>query len=345
MLTPAVSIPSDTSIMRASRLLSLLLLLQTRGRVGAAELARRFGVSVRTIYRDIDELSASGVPVYAERGRAGGFALHADYRSRLPALNPREAAVLPFAPLGDAAAAIGVGVEATTAQQKWLSALPGDSARSAQRVAERFHLDPAPWYTRTETLPLLPSLAAAVWSDRRILFRYRGWNSSGERRVHPLGLVLKGERWYLVACDGSKTRSYRVGEITALVVLDESARRPTGFVLGDYWKQNVQRFEQGLFQRRATVRISAAGRRLLADLLPAWLAAVPPDVPAGVDWVETEIPLEDTAISARQLLRLGDDVEVLAPAELRAALIAEAQAIVRRHAGDFQTIDPENRGA
>lgn len=318
--------------MRASRLLSLLLLLQTRGRVAAAELARRFGVSVRTIYRDIDELSASGVPVYAERGRAGGFALHADYRSRLPPLNPGEAAMLPFAPLGEAATAIGVGGEATRAHQKWLSALPRESARSAQRVSDRFHLDPAPWYTRTEALPLLPVLAAAVWSDRRVSFHYQGWSASGERRVNPLGLVLKGARWYLVASDGRKVRTYRVGEIAALEVLAEPARRPDGFDLADHWRNSVARFEQSLFQRRAKVRISAAGRQLLTDLLPAWLLATLRPVPAGVDWVEMEIPFEDTAISARQLLRLGDDIEVLDPRELRTALLAEARAVIRRHA-------------
>jgi predicted DNA-binding transcriptional regulator YafY len=331
MLTTTVSIPVHPRAMRASRLLSLLLLLQTRGRVGAAELARRFGVSVRTIYRDIDELSASGVPVYAERGRGGGFALHADYRSRLPALNPSEAAALPLAPLGEAAGAIGLADAAAQAHHKWLAALPGESARSAQRVADRIHLDPTPWYTRPEQLHQLPALAAAVWSDRGIEIRYQGWRAEARRRLYPLGLVLKGARWYLVASDGQSIRHYRVASIRSFVTLDQPSRRPEGFDLGAYWKLSVQRFEQDLYRRKALVRVSAAGRQLLADLLPEWLLATLPLVPPDVDWFEMEIPIEDTSISAKQLLRLGAEVEVLAPTSLREAVLDEARAVLRRH--------------
>ena len=136
--------------MRASRLLSILILLQMRGRLSAEALAAEFEVSVRTIYRDIDQLSAAGVPVYAERGRAGGFALLDGYRTKLTGFTPAEADALVLAGVGGAAAA----------QLKLLASLPPDAGASAQRVAQRFHLDPANWYTRAEALPLLRNISA-----------------------------------------------------------------------------------------------------------------------------------------------------------------------------------------
>src|SRR5574338_1215164 len=158
--------------MRASRLLSILILLQMRGRMSAEALAAEFEVSVRTIYRDIDQLSAAGVPVYAERGRSGGFQLLDGYRTRLTGFTPAEADALLLAGVGGAAADLGIGAELAQAQLKLLASLPPDSGASAQRVATRFHLDPINWYTRSEPLDLLPSLAAAVWRDQRIRIRY-----------------------------------------------------------------------------------------------------------------------------------------------------------------------------
>jgi predicted DNA-binding transcriptional regulator YafY len=158
--------------MRASRLLSLLILLQMRGRMSADELAAEFEVSVRTIYRDVDQLSAAGVPVYAERGRNGGFALLDGYRTRLTGFTPSEAEALLLAGVGPAAADLGIGAEAAAAQLKLLASLPPDSGASAQRVAARFHLDPVNWYSRAEASDMLPALANAVWGELRIRVRY-----------------------------------------------------------------------------------------------------------------------------------------------------------------------------
>lgn len=315
--------------MRASRLLSILLLLQNRGRSSAAALARHFEVSVRTIYRDIDQLSATGVPVYAERGRGGGFALHEGYRTRLAALTADEASALPLAPLGDAAAMIGAGAVARSAQLKLLASLPTESARSAQRVAERIHLDPIAWYGRAETLDLLPALANAVWSDRSVTIEYESWRGRVTRKLAPHGLVLKGGLWYLVAAQAGSMRTYRVSNILVLETSEQGFRRAPRFDLASYWKESVAAFEQRLFRRRARERISPAGRRLLADFVPMWLAAAPRQSPDGTAWIEIELPIEDSAMTAKQLLRLGAEVEVLEPPELRAALAEEAAAVLR----------------
>ena len=320
--------------MRASRLLSILIMLQMRGRLSADALAREFEVSIRTIYRDIDQLSAAGVPIYAERGRTGGFALHEGYRTRLTGLTPAEAEVLLLAGAGGAAADLGVGPEAAAAQLKLLASLPPDSGASAQRVAARFHLDPAPWYARIEPLDVLPSLASAVWRDRRIRIGYESWKSSVARELDPLGLVLKAGVWYLIASADGKPRTYRVSNIRSLEVLDKSFQRPARFNLPRHWSASSREFEARLMSERAVVKLSPEGRRLMRDNYPAAEQAIAAKQskcrPEG--WVKAEIPIESFTQSARQLLRLGAEVEVVSPPTLRAAIAEEARRVAKLYA-------------
>jgi len=315
--------------MRASRLLSILILLQMRGRLSAEALAQEFEVSVRTIYRDIDQLSAAGVPVYAERGRAGGFALHDGYRTRLTGFTPGEAHALLLAGAGGAAADLGVGAEAAAAQLKLLASLPPDSGASAQRVAQRFHLDPANWYARAETIVCLPVLAEAVWREKKVRVRYESWTDVVTRDLDPLGLVLKGGLWYLVAASKGQPRTYRVSNIQDLRVLEIAAKRPARFDLARFWRGWVKDFEKRLLRERAVVKLSPSGRRLLRDVSPAAAAAVAaahtPCTPEG--WVRADIPIESIEYAARQLLRLGAEIEVLQPPALRTALATEAKAV------------------
>lgn len=314
--------------MRASRLLKILILLQLRGRLSADFLAGEFEVSVRTIYRDIDQLSAAGVPVYAERGRSGGFELAGGYRTKLTGFTPSEAEALLLAGVGGAASDLGVGAEAAAAQLKLLASLPPDSGASAQRVASRFHLDPISWYSRAEPLEQLPALAAAVWRDRRIRVEYESWKGVVTRELDPLGLVLKGGNWYLVAASKLQPRTYRVSNIKKLEVLDDPVRRPQRFDLAKFWTASAKDFETRLMRERATVRITAQGLRIFRDINPAGAAAV--QMPAGHEgWLKTEIPVEGTEHAARQLLRLGTEIEVLEPLALREAVSREATAIAR----------------
>lgn len=328
--------------MRSSRLLSILLRLQLRGRVTAAELAREFEVAVRTVYRDLDALSAAGVPVHAERGRGGGIVLAPGWRTQLTGLTGAEARSLPLAGLAGAARDLGLASEAADVQLKLLASLPADAAADAGRIAERFHVDPLPWYHRPEALPLLPALAAAVWQGQRVRIAYDSWQGHAERTLSPLGLVLKGGLWYLVARAagrGTKAapRTYRASGIRSLRVLKQPAQRPPGFVLAAHWPQAVADFEARLMAGRATVRLSPEGLRILRAVQPAaaeWAerTARPAGGAAGrAGWVEAELPTEPDAYAARQLLRLGTEVEVLAPAALRAAVAQEAAAVARRH--------------
>lgn len=320
--------------MQASRLLSILILLQLRGRMSAEALAAEFEVSVRTIYRDVDQLSAAGVPIYAERGRAGGFQLLDGYRTRLTGLTPAEAHALVLAGVGGAAADLGVGAEAAAAQLKLLASLPADSGASAQRVAARFHLDPLNWYSRAESVDILPALASAVWSDTRVRIRYESWKDVVTRDVDPLGLVLKSGVWYLVAAVKGKPRTYRVSNIQTFEVMKARAKRPARFDLGRYWTAWARDFEARLLEERAVVKLSPAGRKLLRDVSGAAFEAVEAAhrkcAPEG--WVKAEIPIESTERATLQMLRLGADIEIVSPLALRAAVAREAAKVVKLYA-------------
>lgn len=338
-MTPNVSYSAG---MRSSRLLSILLRLQLRGRVTAADLAREFEVAVRTVYRDLDALSAAGVPVHAERGRGGGIVLAAGWRSPPSGLTGAEARSVPLVGLAGAARDLGLGAEAADVQLKLLASLPADAAADAGRMAERLHVDPLPWYHRPEPLPLLPALAAALWEGRQVRVHYESWLAKTLRTLSPLGLVLKGGLWYLVACAGDSVakaavRTYRVSGIGSVQVLATPVRRPAGFVLAAHWPAAVADFESRLLAGRASVRISPEGQAILRAVQPlaaAWVertAQAMRGARGRAGWVQAEIPTEPDAYAARQLLRLGTEVEVLAPAALRAAVAKEAAAVAQRY--------------
>jgi predicted DNA-binding transcriptional regulator YafY len=304
--------------MRASRLLSILMLLQARGRMSARALADEFEISVRTLYRDIDQLSAAGVPVYAERGRMGGFQLMDGYRTRLTGLTPAEAEALFLSGLPGPAAELGLGEAMADAQLKLLAALP--ARPGAGKVAARFHLDPVAWYRAPERADILPALARAVWDERRIRIRYESWTGIVDRSLEPLGLVLKAGVWYLVAAAGGRARTYKVSAIHTLDPTQEAFDRPPGFDLAAFWRDWAKDFETRIHSGEARVRLSTSGLRRLASLGAAIGEA---RVEAGADpdgWSLATVPIEATLPAAREFLRLGPDAEVLSPAELRAAM-------------------------
>ena len=315
--------------MRASRLLSILLTLQTRGRVSAEVLAREFEVSVRTIYRDVDELSAAGAPVYAERGRNGGFALLDGWRTRLTGLTDAEAETLFLGGLSGPAAQLGLREAMATSQLKLLAALPPERQAAAERIAARFHLDPAGWFTAVEASERLPAIAAAVWDCRRLKVRYRSWKGESDRLLEPLGLVLKAGVWYLVAATADHgPHTYRVGNILDMTPAEDAFQRPAGFDLSAFWARAAAEFEREVFTGVARLRVTAEGLGRVRGLGAAYAAiadAMAP--PAEGARVEIELPIESVEHAARIFLRLGPSAEIIAPPELRAAMAATAQAL------------------
>jgi predicted DNA-binding transcriptional regulator YafY len=321
--------------MRSSRLLTILLLLQTRGRLTARQLADELEVSLRTMYRDVEALSAAGVPVYAERGPTGGYALLNGYRTRLTGLTTEEADSLFLAGLPGPAAELGLGAELATAQLKLLAALPGDLRDRAERVRERFHLDAPGWFHDDPT-PQLAAVASAVWEQRGVAVRYLRAGRAGERqrRLQPLGVVLKAGVWYLVArvagAEAHQLRVYRVSRILELELLDERFERPADFTLSDFWDVWSARYQANLYRGAARVRLSPHGVAMLPYLLGALEAraahanAGPPDARG---WITTTLPIESIQHAHAAFLKLGADLEVLEPAELRERVRATARAL------------------
>src|SRR5215216_1881310 len=250
--------------MRASRLLSILLLLQTRGRMTAQELADELEVSLRTIYRDVDSLSAAGVPLYGDRGPAGGYQLLGGYRTRLTGMSADEADSLFLAGLPGPAAELGLGEVLAAAQLKFLAALPPELRSRAGRIRERFHLDAPAWFHVGERPNCLTEVADAVWDQRLIRVRYERWgHGEVERTLQPLGVVLKAGSWYLVAGVDGQARTYRISRILNLETLDEQFERPVDFDLAGYWSMYQREFQERLFSGKAKIRLSPHGLELL----------------------------------------------------------------------------------
>jgi predicted DNA-binding transcriptional regulator YafY len=321
--------------MLASRLLSILMLLQSRGRMSARELASEFEVTIRTIHRDIDELSAAGVPVYAERGRSGGFRLQNGYRTKLTGLNQSEAETLFLAGLPGPAAQLGLADALAAARLKLLAALPPSLQPSAERIAARFHLDPGAWFHELGPLPSLPVIARAVWSERmlKVLYRRAGETEARPRRLGPLGLVLKAGVWYLVAQNGKAARTYRAANIHDAEITDEIFVRPKHFDLAVHWQNAVHEYEGGVYHEEADVRLSPKGIYML-DLLGPYVmkaAAETASRPDARGWVRCRLPLESIEFGIRELMRLGEEVRVIGPPELRARFAATAERMARDH--------------
>ncbi len=325
--------------MRASRLISILLLLQTRGRMTAGALAAELEVSVRTIYRDIEALHESGVALYGEPGHDGGYRLVDGYRTQLTGLTPDEAAALSLAAFPGAARDLGVSSAAAGAAAKLRAALSDDLRRRADHVQRRLYVDPVAWYDETASTPLLAPVADAVWEHRRLLVTYRRWQAPQEveRTLDPYGLVLKGGRWYLVARSEGQLRTYRVSQLRDARASPERFEPPPDFDLAGYWHSYLADFARRRHQQEATIRLSDRGRQRLAHLMdPAVVRAVqvsagPPDVDG---WVRAVLPIESVDHAHEELLRLGAEVEVLAPATLRERFSRTAASMARQYCCD-----------
>jgi predicted DNA-binding transcriptional regulator YafY len=313
--------------MRASRLLSIMMLLQTRGRMSAEALASELEVSVRTIYRDVDQLSASGVPVYADIGRNGGFALLDGWKTKLTGLTAPEAQALFLSGLPGPAAEMGLGDEVQQAELKLLAALPADWQSEAKRISSRFHLDPNGWFQPGHSHAHLKAVADAVWAERRLSVRYESWTKTSDRVLEPYGLVLKGGIWYVVARSGENVRTFRLSAIQALIVLDETFSRPKDFSLPAYWAEATGTFERDVYVGQARVRLTQKGLRELRSTSVTMRGHIDSLTPVFDEsgWTEIEIPIEQVGWARIEMIKLCAEVEVLSPPELRDAVAEVVQ--------------------
>jgi predicted DNA-binding transcriptional regulator YafY len=314
--------------MRADRLLSALLLLQAHGRLTGRELAKRLEVSGRTIHRDMEALSAAGVPVFALRGARGGWQLDEDWRTKVPGLDEVELRALLMAQ----PRVIGDGPLARAAQRaldKLMAALPVPLRERAASIRQRLYVDTTAWSGVAENLSTLPIVQDAVSRDRKLAIRYRPpGRELVERAVDPLGLVAKGSTWYLVASTPDGYRTFRVSRIEEARLLDGPCERPANFDLAAYWKSSTEQFWEGRPRYEAVLRVEPPD----ADRLKMWRMAAPvPDEKADAGGRITLRVQFDTEDHARFIvLGLGPRVDVVEPEVLRARVLAEAAAVLDR---------------
>ncbi|WP_406160495.1 helix-turn-helix transcriptional regulator [Streptomyces canus] len=313
--------------MKSDRLLSILLLLQTRGRVTASELAARLEVSVRTIYRDIEALSASGVPVYAERGRHGGVELLAGFRTDVTGLTADESRALFILAAQGAHAALGLDSALGSALRKVMAALPAPHRPAAEATSRRILVDATRWKGGPQRSVDLATLQDAVFADRRLRLRYR---HSGEREtrtytVDPYGLVAKAGVWYLVADRRGLPRLFRADRVHSAALLDDPVKRRPGVELADAWEVLRRRVEERPGGIDVTVRVRRDRLDLFLRLMAPYLAELPEDGGES-GWVTARLSLGVVG-EARQLLQFSDRVEVLSPPEVRAEVARAAASV------------------
>jgi predicted DNA-binding transcriptional regulator YafY len=323
--------------MRASRLINLLLLLQTRGQMTAADLASELEVSERTVHRDVEALSAAGVPVYALRGPHGGFALVDGYRTRLTGMTAEEAEALFLSGVPGPAAELGLGTVMAAARLKVLAALPSELRSRASRLVERFHLDATGWFQAGDETPLLAAISEAVWESRVLDVVYDRGDRLAERRLAPLGLVLKAGIWYVVADWQAQVHTYRVARFRAATLTDERFGRPPNFDLAAYWAESTAAYERDAERVEVTLRVGPRAIHTLIDLAgrsamreAQRLTPLEGD-PDG--WQVLRLRMEWPDEVPARLLALGADAEVLEPAEMRSQIAAIAGRVSERYSG------------
>jgi predicted DNA-binding transcriptional regulator YafY len=318
--------------MRADRLLSIMLLLQVHRRVTARELARRLEVSERTIHRDMEALSVAGIPVFAERGSGGGWALVEEYRTNLTGLSRSETRALFLTKPSRLLADLGLDKASDAAFIKLLASLPSIYRADAEYVRQRIYVDPTGWNRSDEAVPFLSAIQEAIWQERRLRLTYeRSGCKSVERLLDPLGLVAKGSVWYLVAAVDDDIRSYRVSRASAVEITDEPCVRPKGFDLAAYWEQRAVEFKQRLPRYEARVRVSpSVFPRLNYAGRFAKIEKIGSRDERG--WVEVSICFDAEEVACEYALSFGPQLEVLEPRKLRDDVIEMAKRVIEFYA-------------
>jgi len=311
--------------MKSDRLLSVLLLLQAKGRATERELADQLEVSQRTIHRDLEALSAARVPVVALRGSQGGWELEKGWRTQVPGLDETELRALLMAQ----PRVVGhprLAAAAESALNKLMAALPGPMREQAAAMRERLHVDATGWRGSGEDLSMLAAVQDAVARERKLAFDYtRADGQKAPRAVEPLGLVAKGLSWYLVAHSANGMRTYRVSRMEAVTVLATGFERPARFILAEYWKKSTAEFEKQRRNYPAVLSVTPEAARRLQG----WYESKPVVVKGHghTNRLTLEVDLEAEGLARFVVLGLGAGVEVVEPASLREWVIAEARAI------------------
>lgn len=317
--------------MRADRLIAILLLLQRHHGIKTRELAEKLEVSERTVLRDMEALSGSGIPVYAQRGSQGGWFLSEGYRNTLGGLNREELQALLLVSSSRIVSDLGKGRAYERALMKLLAALPAAHQREAENVRMRIHVDGAGWHRHDEPLPHLQTVQEAVWAERKLWIEYPRAGEAGTvlRLVAPLGLVVKGYVWYLVAAVEDGCRTYRISRIISARLTDEAFVRPASFDLADYWEKSMRQFKASLPRYPVILRVKRSVLSRLSGERYVHVQNIKPD--GEEEWAIAEADFETEESACQVILGYGPDAVVLEPEKLRARLLKTVREIAARY--------------
>jgi predicted DNA-binding transcriptional regulator YafY len=318
---------------KADRMLSILLLLQSEGKLSASELARRLEVSERTIMRDMESLSMSGVPIYAERGSRGGWALREGYQTNLTGMKAEEFISLMIAANPSLLRDLGIKEHYDAAYRKLIASSPETIRHSAELMWKKVHIDGTSWHPADDAHSWLSTIQEAVWMQRQLCIHYKRDQEIHIRNVNPLGIVAKRSIWYLVAEVGDDYRNYRISRVVYAQVLPSGFSMPEHFDLERYWEHSTRQFKINLPRYPAKLRVSeSAATRLLHE---RYVTIVQQTKSSETDRLEIDIEFATLEHAAESVLSYGAAIEVLEPAELRDQVIHQAKSIMELYGAEI----------
>lgn len=314
--------------MRADRLLALMLLLQTRGKLTAQALAAELGVSRRTILRDVEALSMAGIPLYSEGGHGGGIALDEKYRTSLTGLQTSEVRTLFIASTSTVLSDVGLGEASERLLLKLLAALPSGHQSTVEHIRQRLMIDPAWWWHDARMPPFWEELQRAVYEDRLIETVYERYDGEVAARVlEPYSLVNKSSLWYLVAQREGELRTYRVTRFHEVRVLEQGFKRRADYDLQTYWQAHLQDFIDSFSEYTCVLRVHPDRETFVRYLMPGrWKVLEDAD---SQGWVTFQLAIDSPMLAKMLVFGLGASCEVIAPLELAAMVLEEAQTLVQ----------------
>src|SRR5258708_25246731 len=314
--------------MRADRLLSLMMLLQRRGKMTTQALARELEVSRRTVLRDVEALSAAGVPLYTEGGHGGGVALDENYRLSLTGLKEAEVRALFLANNSRLLRDIGLGEAAESTQPKLFAALPALHQQAVEHIRQRIYIDPLWWWHADQPLPFWEELQRAVYEDRRFRVVYEHYDGGVvERELEPYSLAAKASLWYLIAMREGAIRTYRVARFHNVTVLDTHFERRQDFDLVTHWTTHAHEFVASLIQYHFTLRIDSRRMSVAKWNTPGRSEVIEP--PGADGWLTARFSVESVDVARMFIVGLGPQAVVVDPPELRDSIVEFAHEMIK----------------
>lgn len=305
-----------------------MILLQNRGKMTAKELANELEVSDRTILRDMDALSTAGIPIVSDRGTAGGWRLLDNFRSKLSGLNIDDMKSLFLFPSGKLLEDLGLNSQALDTRQKLLAAIPGSYRDEAQAMWERIYIDSSTWRQSKEKMHALETVQQAVWENKKLKIHYeQADGEQKERLLEPLGLVAKGNRWYLVASRDGELRNYRVSRIHTAKVENEVFRRPLNFNLAAYWEQSKVEFIQNLPKYDVQVEIHPAIIKRI-NFTGKFVQMIKTEIPNGDKWIPATLRFNDKQEAIEFILGFSNKIKVISPKDLPNKVVSLAMSVI-----------------